>query len=123
QPLDEAARNEHRTLERIAPLAAELVEYSSEQAMLRTRDFHTAVGEYESAGPISRLGLARTETTLPDRRRLLIAGQPADGNWRAEQVGRAEPARAVDHVGQSSGGDAKHVAQLRIPTCARQRQE
>ena len=43
------------------------------------------MGQHERAGAVGRLGLARREAGLADRRRLLVAGHAADRDRRAEQ--------------------------------------
>ena len=85
QPLDQAAGDEHRAFERISALAAQLPRDRGQQPVARDRRLVAGMGEHEGAGAVGRLGLARAEAGLADRRRLLVAGHAAERDRRAEQ--------------------------------------
>ena len=110
QPFDQAAGDEHRAFERVGPLAAELVQHGAEQAVRRARQRRAHVGEHEGAGAVGRLGLAGREAALADRRRLLVAGQPADRDRArrtaavvAEARRRCRPLRAARRAARRTG--------------------
>src|SRR5690606_24466542 len=123
QPLDKAAGDEYRAFERVAALAAELIEHRAEQSMSRPRKSCPLIGEDERARAIRRLGVSEAQAALPDRRRLLVAREPADRYRRAEQRGRAEAPGAVDNLRQSRDGNAEQFAEPLVPATVGKRKE
>ena len=69
------------------------------------------VEQRKAAGAVGRFHHAGRETALPDRRRLLVAGDAEDADRRAEQVrgGDAELAGAVAHPRQQAARHAEHA--------------
>ena len=89
------------------------------------RNFLPLVGEHEGARTVGRLGLAEGKTSLPDRCRLLVTGQPADWNLAAEPSGMApcQFAVCIDHTWERRLRDAEQFAQIAIELRTIQRQQ
>ena len=77
------------------------------------------VDESEASRPVSRLHHSGTKARLTDQRRLLVSGDPADGDRNAEMFGRrlAEFGGAILDLGQHRPGNAEESEKLVVP-CA-----
>ena len=120
QPLHRGAGDEDAALERVAHRAAEPVGDGGEQPVFRGHRLGAGVHQREAAGAVGRLHHAGLEAGLADGGGLLVAGDAADRDRRAEQPGRgrAEFGVAVAHLGQERLGNAEDLQQLRVPGLA-----
>src|SRR6185312_7666513 len=98
QPLNRGAGDEQRALERVSAFAIELVGDGREQAVVRGDALQPGVEHGKAAGAVGGLDHARLEAAVTDGRRLLIAGDAANGDRTAEQIGRPEVGSAVAHL-------------------------
>ena len=82
-----------------------------------SHQFVAGVEHGEATRAVGGFDRAAFETGLPDQCGLLVAGDAADGNGRAEQLRRrfAEIVGAVLHLGQQRGGDIEDLEQLVVP--------
>ena len=78
------AGREDRTFKRVRKRAARFVANRPEQPVLRLGRSRAHVHHQKRAGAERALGHARLEATMPDKRRLLIAGHAVDRNGAAE---------------------------------------
>ena len=125
QPLDHAAGHEHRALERIGALSANLAQYRRQQAVARSAWLAPGGGQDEGAGAKRGLGRADLAAALADRRRLLVPRQPADRDRRAQpgRIAGGDRTSHVDHSRQTGVRDPEQVAQPRVEARAFERQQ
>ena len=102
EPLYGRAGDEDRTLQRVGRAAVETVGDRGQELVVRRDRLSAGVQDGEAARAVCGFHHAWLETGLPHRRRLLVAGDPTDGDRRAEQrrLGRTEIAGAVAHLRQ-----------------------
>ena len=111
------AGDEDRAFERIGALAAELVGDRGEKPVLR-RDRHlSGIEQSEAAGAVGRLHHAGREAGLPDRRRLLVAGQPGMGIGPPNRSGYVVPKSPAQSriSGSSAAGTPNSSQKVRVP--------
>ena len=84
---------------------------------MRRRALGAGVEQGEAAGAVSRFHHAGLEAALPDRRRLLVAGDAEHADGAAEQLrrGDAEFAGAVAHLRQHCHRHAEQFAKAGVP--------
>ena len=109
QPLHGGAGDEDRAFQRVGALAAELVGDGGEQPVLRGDRRRAGVEQGEAAGAVGRLHHAGREAGLADGGGLLVAGDAADRDAAAEQLGHgvAEIGGAVLHLRQQRARHAQ----------------
>jgi hypothetical protein len=73
------------------------------------------VHEHEAARAVGRLGLSRTEATLAEERRLLVAGDPRDRQGLPEDPSFCDDARRRMQLGQQPAIDREERKQLVVP--------
>ena len=121
--MHEASRHEDAAFECVGPLPVQLAQHGAEKAVVGAWHFGPLVRQHEGTGAVSRLGFAGGEASLPDGGRLLVARHAANRDWRAEEIGRGEFARAIDHIRQGGERDTKQVEQTIVPVATIERIE
>ncbi len=121
QPLHHRAADEDAALARELRRAGELRRARADQAVRRGLEGRAGVHQHEAAGAVGVLDLAGLEAGLAEQRALLVAGDAADLDRRAEQVGID---RAVDvarrmHRRQQLARHLEQRQQLVVPGLAR----
>jgi hypothetical protein len=117
QPLHRSAGHEDRAFQRIGRLAAEPVGDGGQHAVLRGDPVGAGIEQRETAGAVGRFEHARLETGLADGRRLLVARDAADRDFRAQDIRlrRAEIGGAIEHLRQDRAGDVQDLQQIVVP--------
>jgi hypothetical protein len=120
QPLDHGPADEDAAFQHVVGARADAPAQGGEQAVLRGHGLGTGIEHQEAAGSIRVLGHAGLQAGLAEGGGLLVAGQPADGDGRAEQRGGrlAEHAAAVHDLRQQRGGDVEEGQQFGVPALA-----
>ena len=119
QPLDRGPGGEDRPLEGVGDGAVgERPRHRRQHALRRRRQLGADVEQHEAARAVGVLGHAGMEAGLAEQRRLLVAGDAADGEaGRSAAAVRGHPdppARRTD-VGQVVDGHVEELAQLVVP--------
>ncbi len=125
QILHEAARDEAGAFDCIGAPTVLLVEHRPEQAVVRMRDVLALVGQHECAGAIGRLGVPESQAPLPDRGGLLVAGEAAYRDRRAEPLSIAlrQPAVRIDHPGKRRARHPEQFAQILVELVSVEREQ
>ena len=114
KPLDRGARDEDPRPPARRWCVIEAIGNGGEQAMFRAdRPVAPVLSNAEAPRAVSRFDDARRETSLADHGRLLVAGDAANGDRRAEQrgLGHAEIGGAVGDLGKDAWRHAEQVKQ------------
>jgi hypothetical protein len=85
QPLDGGTGDEDRAFERVDALA-ELISDGRQQAVLRHNRLRAGVEQRETSSAVCRFHHAGLEAGLANHRGLLVPGNAADRNGRAEHL-------------------------------------
>ncbi|SPL96118.1 Basic proline-rich protein precursor [[Actinomadura] parvosata subsp. kistnae] len=119
QPLHRRPSHEDRSFQRERALARRrLPGHRGQQPRAGAHDPVAEVGQHERARAVGALDVAHVEARLPEQRRLLVAGDAADGHVEPEERRRVgTPDRAVigHDLRQGRLRHPEQLAQLRLP--------
>ena len=117
QPLDGRTSHEDRTFQSVGNLAVYAPGDGSDQTVPGENRLLAGVHQQKSAGAVGDLGISRSETGLPEQRRLLIPRGAGDGDGSAEVLGIGFSVAAAGGLWlrQHGSGNPHQVQNFSVP--------